>query len=165
MNASHNPLGGQPRPTLGPALRRAWVGYQQQLDDALSSAGFRDRAVPDGRILRMCRASETTISGIGRELGVTRQAASKLVASLRARGYVTLRASSTDAREKVVRPTARATAYLDAHRRAVRTIDRRLRREIGDGAFTALYELLDAVGRDEPMRLRDYLRSRGVREV
>lgn len=113
----------------------------------------------------MCRDSETTISRIGRELGVTRQAASKLVASLRARGYVTLRASSTDAREKVVRPTARALAYLDAHRQAVRAIDSKLRRELGDEAFNALYELLGALGRDEPIRLRDYLRTRGVREV
>jgi hypothetical protein len=35
---------------LGPALRRAWVGYQQQLDEELAKAGFDDRGFPDGRV-------------------------------------------------------------------------------------------------------------------
>jgi len=154
------PRAGQARQVgLGGALRRAWVGYQRRLDEALAAAGFADRGFPDGRVLRICsRSAETTISQIGRELGITRQGASKIVASLHDRRYVTLRASPTDGREKIVELTSRATAYLAAHRKAARGIERRLRAEVGEEAFDGLCLLLDALGGDEQPRLSEYLR-------
>jgi DNA-binding MarR family transcriptional regulator len=158
MNASQSP-------PLGPALRRAWVGYQRRLDAALADAGFGDRAFPDGRVVRLCRDTETTIAQIGRELGITRQGAAKIVGSLRERRYVTLRASKADAREKIVTPTSRAIAFLDAQDKAVRALDRKLRAQLGDDVVTAAYALLDALGGDEQMRMRDYLRTMGVRDL
>jgi DNA-binding MarR family transcriptional regulator len=152
------------RVNLGRSLQRAWVGYQQRLDAAMSSAGFTDRQLPDGRVLRMCRDSTTSISQIGRELGITRQGAHKIVASLRARRYVTVRTSHTNRSEKIVELTPRAHEYLAARRRAARTIERRLRAEIGDDAFAALARLLDALGDDELPRMREYLRSKALHE-
>lgn len=144
-------------PGLGPALRQAWVGYRRRLDRELASAGFDDRSFPDGRVLRVCSADpETTISRISRELGITRQGASKLVAGLRDRRYVTLSVSQTDARQKVVKLTSRATDYLAAHRRAARDIERELRRELGDDTLDSLYVLLESLGAGQP-RLREYL--------
>ncbi len=146
---------------LGPGLRRAWVGYQRRLDEAMSAAGFDDRGFPDGRVLRMCAGPEaTTVSQIGRELGITRQGASKSVASLHQRGYVTVSPSATNGREKVVTLTARAGEYLAAQRRAVRTIERQLRAELGPEAFVALQGLLERLGGDEQPRLRDYLQGK-----
>ena len=150
---------------LGPALRRAWVGYQRQLDEAMSAAGFGDRAFPDGRVLRMCQDAETTISEIGRELGITRQGASKIVAGLRKRRYVTIRTSSANAREKIVQLTARAIDYLAAQKRAAQSIERRLRAKIGRERIESLYAALEALGGAEEMRMRDYLRTMGVREM
>ena len=148
-------------PGLGPALRQAWVGYRRRLDDELARAGFGDDAFPDGRVMRMCsRSADTTISEIGRELGITRQGASKIARSLRERGYVTLVASQTDAREKVVLLTERAIAYLKAHRKATEKVESQLRAELGSEAFESLYALLDALGGGTQPRLRDYLRSR-----
>src|SRR5882672_11311090 len=73
---------------LGPALRRAWLGYQRRLDEAMAAAGFDERRFPDGRVLRMCSGpAGATTSQIGRELGITRQGAGKIVGSLRDRGY------------------------------------------------------------------------------
>ena len=165
----------QPKPTLpdrrvhaglGPALRGAWVGYQQQLDEAMAAAGFGDRAFPDGRVLRMCTAADdTTIAEIGRELGITRQGASKVVAGLRDRGYVTVDPSSTNGREKVVTATPRALEYLEAQRKAACAIERRLQARLGPEAFTALRQLLDHLGSDQDLRLRDYLRQMGTREI
>jgi len=152
------------RAALGPALRRAWVGYQRRLDEAVAAAGFGDRAFPDGRVLRLCQADETTISDIGRELGITRQGASKIVAGLRERRFVTLRTSTRDAREKIVRLTPRAVEYLAAQRRAARTVERQLRAELGQEAFDSLHALLDALGGAEELRMRDYLRKMGTRE-
>jgi DNA-binding MarR family transcriptional regulator len=86
----------------------------------------------------MCSAPEgTTIAQIGRQLAITRQGASKIVASLRDRdrdrdrGYVTVTASPTNGREKTVQLTPRAYDYLAAHRSAARGIERQLQAELG----------------------------------
>jgi len=151
---------------LGPQLRRAWVGYQRRLDRALAAEGFDDRAFPDGRVLRMCRdVPGTTISAIGRELGITRQGAAKIVSGLRERGYVTVEPSATSGREKVVDVTARALEYLAAHRRAARGIESDLRNEVGADAFEAVQRLVTALAGEDDTRLRDYLRSRAVHEL
>jgi DNA-binding MarR family transcriptional regulator len=146
-------------------LRGAWVGYQLRLDNAMADAGFGDRGFPDGRVLRMCRDNEATISKIGRELGITRQGASKVVGSLRERGYVAVDPSPHSAREKTITLTPRALDYLAAQRKAVRTIERQLRNALGPDGFAALSRLLDELGADDQVRLRDYLKRKGVREL
>ncbi len=124
----------------------------------MASAGFGDGAPPDGRVLHICaRSVEVTISDIGRELGITRQGAGKIVASLRDRRYVALRASVTDGREKIVTLTPRAIDYLQTQRKVVRKIERQLRKDVGTEAFDSLDALLDALGGDVELRLRDYL--------
>ena len=111
-------------------------------------------------MLRLCSgASDVTISQIGRELGITRQGASKIVASLRDRGYVTLSPSPTDGREKIVTPTRRAVEFLAAQREAARRIEARIRTELGPGPLDGLYRLLDALGAEDQPRLAEYLRD------
>ncbi len=100
---------------------------------------------------------------IGRELGMTRQGAGKLVAGLSARGYVDVTPSQTDRREKLVTLTPRALAYLEAHRSAARRIEQDLREEIGDDAFEALGQLMAALAGAEQPRLADYLSERAQR--
>jgi DNA-binding MarR family transcriptional regulator len=154
------------RPYLGPALRRAWVAHQRRLDEALARAGFDDRRLPDGRVLRICtNTPDTTIAAIGRELGISRQGAAKIVNSLRDRGYVTVGPSPTSGREKVVAITPRARDYLGAQRKAARAIERRMETQLGPDAFAALDALLDALGASEDTRLRGYVREAGIREA
>jgi DNA-binding MarR family transcriptional regulator len=154
------------QPPLGPMLRNAWVGYQRRLDVAMAAAGFGDRGFPDGRVLRICRDSaETTISEIGRELGITRQGAGKIVVGLRDRGYVSIERSSTSAREKTVTLTPKAHEYLAAQRAAVRKIDNQLRRSLRPEGLRDLYRLLDLLGDHDQVRLRDYLRQQTVRDL
>jgi DNA-binding MarR family transcriptional regulator len=150
---------GRGRPALGPALRRAWVGYQRRLDQEMAAAGFPDRRFPDGRVLRLCaRSGELTASQIGRELGITRQGAGKIVADLRDRGFVALGSSSSDARQKVITLTPRALDYLAAQRAAARRIEQELTEQIGDEASENLFALLEALGGEEDrLLLRDYL--------
>jgi DNA-binding MarR family transcriptional regulator len=143
---------------LGGALRRAWAGYRRRLDAALAEAGFEDHGFPDGRVLRLCaRSTDATAADIGRELGMTRQGAAKIVADLRDRGYVRVSASPTDGREKHIRLTARARRYLEVQRAAARRIERDLRDEVGRDGFDALDRLLAALGDDDQPRLRTYL--------
>ena len=147
------------RSLSGSALRRAWVGYRRRLDAELADAGFADFRLPDGRVLRLCAASPTvTSSQIGRELGISRQAAGKLVASLNDRGYVTLEPSSSDGREKIIRPTPRAIDLLRAHRTAARGVEERLRSQFGPDRVDDVRQVLAALGGEEQPRMRDYLR-------
>jgi DNA-binding MarR family transcriptional regulator len=149
---------------LGPALRRAWIGYQRRVDAAMADAGFDDRRFPEVRILRLCpRGADMTIAQISRELGITRQGAAKIVAELRDRGYVDVTPSPTDGREKIVTVTAKADAFLDAQQRAARRIEAQLSKEMGADAVDSLYRLLDALGDEDEPRLRTYLRSMGER--
>lgn len=148
---------------LGGALRRAWIGYQQQLEAEMAAEGFVRRDFPDGRVLHICARSPTvTVSEIGRELAITRQGASKIVRDLREHGFVTCHTSPSDRREKVVVLTASARAYLDAQQGAARRVERRLRHRLGRERFDALYELLDLLGSEETPRLRDFLRVKST---
>jgi DNA-binding MarR family transcriptional regulator len=143
---------------LGDALHRAWTGYRRRVDEELAAAGFRDRSSPDRRVLRLCSGPEpVTISEIGRDLGITRQGASKIVAGLRDRGYVTLSPSPTDGREKIVTLTPHALAYLSAERTAGQRIEAQLRRELGDQAFDSLQQFLEVLGSEDAAAFADEL--------
>lgn len=144
---------------LGPALRRAWLGYQLRLDAAMADAGFGERRFPDGRVLRLCSGQAgSTISAIGRELGITRQGASKVVGQLRDRGYVAVADSPTSRREKSVVVTSRGVDYLRTQRTAARAIEDELRADLGQAGFAGLLTLLEALDRGERTRMRTYLR-------
>ena len=125
----------------------------------MAEAGFGERRFPDGRVLRLCSdQAGSTISAIGRELGITRQGASKVVAELRDRDYVAIADSTTSKREKSVFLTPLGLDYL-AHQSAVaRAIEEELRAELGEAAFNALGSLLVALDAGDEVRLRAYLR-------
>jgi DNA-binding MarR family transcriptional regulator len=146
---------------LGPALRRAWIGYQLRLDEAMAAAGFGERRFPDGRVLRLCsNPAGSTISAVGREIGITRQGAAKVVAYLSNRGYVSVADSASSGREKSVTVTSRGIEYLEAQRSAAERIEVELRSELGAAGFSALGALLDALGgQGEQIRMRDYLQK------
>ncbi len=144
---------------LGRSLRQAWVGYQRRLDEEMAAAGFRDRRFPDGRVLRICsQAGGATIAQIGRELGITRQGAAKIVSGLRDRGYLTVEASATSGREKTVKLTPRALEYLDTRRKAARQIERQVLAEVGTEGLETLTRLVQALGGEQQPRMLDYLR-------
>ena len=125
----------------------------------MADAGFGERRFPDGRVLRVCSGEAgSTISAIGRELGITRQGASKVVAELRERGYVVVADSTTSKREKSVVVTPLGVDYLAHQRAAARAIEDELRAELGDATLSALGSLLDALDSGEGIRLRAYLR-------
>ena len=83
----------------------------------MADAGFGERRFPDGRVLRVCSDERgSTISAIGRELGITRQGASKVVTELRDCGYVAIADSTTSKREKSVALTSLGVEYLAQQR-------------------------------------------------
>ncbi len=125
----------------------------------MEDAGFGARGFPDGRVLRVCSENAgSTISDIGRELGITRQGASKVVTHLRDRGFVVVADSTSSKREKSVVLTALGIDYLARQRAAAQAIEDELRAELGDATLTALQVLLSALDAGDELRLRAYLR-------
>jgi DNA-binding MarR family transcriptional regulator len=130
------------------------------MDEELAAQGFTDRRFPDRPVLRMCSGPEdTTISQIGRGLGITRQGASKIVTGLSRRGYVTVTASPTNGREKIVRLTGRGAEYRAALRKAAQTIERQLRAEVGSEELESFCRVLDVLGGAGRPLPRAYLRE------
>jgi DNA-binding MarR family transcriptional regulator len=131
----------------------------------MAEAGFGERRFPDGRVLRLCSGpAGSTNSAIGRELGITRQGAGKVVEHLRDVGYVTVTDSAVSKREKSVVLTDSGLRYLQAQQAAINAIEAELRTELGAKGFTALFTLADALDDGEQMRLHTYLRRSAVSE-
>jgi DNA-binding MarR family transcriptional regulator len=144
------------------ALRRAQAGYRRQMENQLAEAGFAGRQFPAGRVLRMCAGpGVTTISDVGRELGITRQGASKIVAALRKQGYLSATPSQDDGREKILTLTPRAVEALLAAHRAAAAIEKRVREEIGAEAMEQFFRVLDVVADGEPVQPEDRQTSPG----
>ena len=117
----------------------AWWSYVHRIDTELESAGYPERRFAMNYVFALyAQPAPMTISEMGRQFDVSRQAASKIVAELRGDGYVRTTASSTDQREKVVELTARLRAAAD--------VDTAIRTRLGDDGFDKLREALQAVG-------------------
>lgn len=129
---------------LARALRMALTGYWRLVGAELAAAGFTDRRFPEGRVLVMCSApGDTTISDVGRRLRITRQGASKIVARLREDGYLNVSASAADGRERVLTLTPRAEQFLATLQQAGRSVEARLREQIGADGLEQLFRTLD----------------------
>lgn len=128
------------------ALRRALTGYWRLVGTEMAAAGFAERRFPEGRVLVQCAApGDTTISDVGRRLGITRQGAGKIVTRLREDGYLNVSASATDGREKVLSLTPRAEQFLAALAQAGRFAEARLRDQIGADGLEQLFHTLDVL--------------------
>src|SRR5215472_8104094 len=145
LTASRAPDAPPPgQAALARALRMALAGYWRLVGIELAAAGFADRRFPEGRVLVMCAApGDTTISDVGRRLGITRQGAGKIVTRLREDGYLTVSASATDGREKVLSLTPRAEQFLATLTEARRSVEARLREQIGAAGMDQLFLTLD----------------------
>ncbi|MCV7429278.1 MarR family winged helix-turn-helix transcriptional regulator [Mycobacterium montefiorense] len=131
---------------LGEALRVAWWSYAQRIDAELAAAGLPGREFPLNYLFALCGQPEPmTISEMGRQFAVSRQAASKITAELRRRGYVAVAASATDQREKVVEVTAKAVELVTARRRAAAALDREIGERLGRAGVAELQRGLETI--------------------
>lgn len=135
-----------PQTEFGQALRVAWWGYLQHVDDATATVGHPERDSPICYLLALyARPGPMTISDMGRLFSVSRQAASKIVADLRRRGYVKSTVSETDQREKVLELTPAAFEMVAVRPRAAAKLDKAIRERIGDARTDELQQTLEEV--------------------
>lgn len=136
-----------PQTELGQALRMAWWSYVHRIDADMRAAGYPERRAAMNYVFALyAQPAPLTISQMGRQFDVSRQAASKIVADLRRRGYVDVVASTEDQREKVVELTGKAVEHIRARLHAAAALDRAVLRRVGADGLERLHRALEAVG-------------------
>jgi DNA-binding MarR family transcriptional regulator len=97
---------------LARLLAMAFRSLIDDLHSRLAERGYDDVRPAFGFVLLEASRERSTIGDMARLMGNTKQAASKLVASVQERGYVSLNASTDDARAKVLKLTNRGVKLL-----------------------------------------------------
>lgn len=91
--------------------RQSWV---HRMAAELKDRGFPDYRLTDAATLRRLRRGPASVGALAVPMGVTRQAARKVVRGLEERGYASTRADADDARKLNVILTPAGRAYADA---------------------------------------------------
>ena len=91
--------------------RQSWV---HRMAAELADRGFADYRRSDAATLRRLRRGPASVGELGVHLGVTRQAARKVMRGLEERGYASTRADSDDARKLNMILTPAGRGYADA---------------------------------------------------
>lgn len=102
--------------------RESWV---REMERQLESAGHPDYRRSDAAVVRLLARGPRSVRRIGDALGVSRQAARKLVSGLERRGYAHT-ARGSDARQLEVSLTPRGEAFARAIGDAVQTLNGRV---------------------------------------
>jgi DNA-binding MarR family transcriptional regulator len=103
---------GGPQLFLPRLLAMAFRSLVDDLHTRLNARGYRDVRPAFGFVLLEAAYERSTVGDMATLMGNTKQAASKLVATVQERGYITLSPSEDDARAKIVKLTQRGRRLL-----------------------------------------------------
>lgn len=124
-----------------PLARLFAIGYRVLVDglhERLAERGYTDVRPAFGFVLLAARAGGVRGADIAAFLGVTKQAASKLVDAMEAAGYVAREPDPRDERAKRVVLTGRGTALLADVERIYAELEAEWAATLGDGGVEAL---------------------------
>ena len=124
----------------------------------LAADGLDDLRFADGVVFQHLVAGPVTIGALAERLGVSQQAASKSVADLERRGYVTRAADPADARARLVALSDRGVAAVEGGRRhraeLVEELEARLGPRRVEGARRLLVDVVRELGGEVAVRGR-----------
>jgi DNA-binding MarR family transcriptional regulator len=131
-----------------------------QLRARLAEAGFDDIRRPFGFIFRAVAKDGATINELADLLEVSKQATSKIIDDMEARGYVTRFESPDDRRSKIVRLTERGTRAMQTALRLNRELEASLESRVGPKAIKAMRVALDTFAKEGNPELYAQRRAR-----
>lgn len=123
---------------LARLLGMAFGTLVDDLHARLRARGYTDVRPSFGFILLEAAQARSTITDVAALMGGSKQAASKLVATVRARGYVALTPSPDDARAKLVTLTPRGRRLMAAVESIYTELEAEWAARIGAPRLTAL---------------------------
>jgi DNA-binding MarR family transcriptional regulator len=114
----------------------------RRLDAAVAAAGIDGMRTPYGFVIRALHDSPLTLTALAERLGVTKQAAIKVVDEMEARGFVERRPQPGDRRSKAIALTERGAAVRRAARAESDSMEAELRADLGVADVEALRRVL-----------------------
>ena len=130
---------------LGILLTLALRGFVTDLHAGLAASGFADVRPPFGVVFRALRDGPLTLTELASQLGVTKQAAAKVVDEMVAKGLLRRRPSPADARAKLLELTGRGTAAMATAIEIGARLDARLQAAAGTVAVDSMRAALEAL--------------------
>jgi len=131
-----------------PMARLLAMAYRELIDglhERLPAVGFSDVRPSYGFVLLAVRDRPTTIVDLAGLLGVTKQAASKLVGAMHEAGYVRRTVDANDARAKNIELAPRGIELLDAVEAIYAELESEWASTIGEPALTRMRRDLSRV--------------------
>jgi DNA-binding MarR family transcriptional regulator len=122
---------------FGDLLALARLSWVRQMADRLGRLGYPDYRRSDAIALRMLNRGPVSVGRLGTELGVTRQAARKVIDGLEQRGFARTERDVQDSRVLNVILTPDGTAYARAVIEVIHTLNREFRERV-DPAHLAI---------------------------
>ena len=114
----------------------------ERLNAAVARAGIDDMRAPYGFVLRALTGEPVGLTVLAERLGVTKQAAIKVVDEMERRGFLARAPHPRDRRAKVLVVTEKGATVRAAALAESRRMERELRRELGDADVDALRRVL-----------------------
>jgi DNA-binding MarR family transcriptional regulator len=134
------------RTTLQPDFALLVVGASrpvaERLNAAVERAGIDDMRSPYGFVIRALASEPLGLTELAERLGVTKQAAIKVVDEMEARGFLVREPHPADRRAKVLALTGKGERVRRAALAESRRMERELRRALGDEDVDALRRVL-----------------------
>ena len=130
---------------FGDLLAQARERWIRVMALRLGALGFHDYRRSDPLVMRSLRGGEVSLGALGVRLGVTRQAARKVVNGLVERGYAQVTTSSQDSRRRLVNLTPRGRDYLAAVVATLRAMHDEVVDSVDPQRLAAAYSVLVVV--------------------
>jgi DNA-binding MarR family transcriptional regulator len=114
----------------------------ERLDTAVARAGIEGMRAPYGFVIRALHGAPLTLTALAERLGVTKQAAIKVVDEMETRGFVARAPHPGDRRAKVIALTPRGEAVRRAAVAESARMEEELCRDLGPDDVAALRRTL-----------------------
>jgi DNA-binding MarR family transcriptional regulator len=129
--------------------RRSWIA---QMASGVSALGYEDYRRSDAAVMRRLRRGSLSIGQLGSTLGISRQAARKVVDGLERRGFATVERDSDDTRQINVLLTDEGEAYATAVTKVIERLNRNLARRVDPADLLSVDRVLRAAISDDRTR-------------
>ena len=139
---------------FGDLLALARQSWTHRMAAELADRGFTDYRISDAATLRLLRRTPASVGFLGASLGVTRQAARKVVRGLEERGYATTQPDADDGRKLTIVLTSAGNAYADAITAVIAGLNRAVAAKVTAGEMAAADAVLRASIEDDDVACR-----------
>ena len=134
-----------PEYLFGDLLALARLSWVQQMAERLGRLGYADYRRSDAAALRLLLRGPVPVGLLGAGLGVTRQAARKVIDGLEQRGYARTQRDARDTRVLNVILTSAGTAYGQAITEVIQTLNREFSQRVDSAQLVTADAVLRAV--------------------